>query len=102
MPSIVCNCIRAIGDTAVIISTHNGRVARAVRQIYLPLYNVPIPDAADYLLGDRAKVIQRDSLLEVNKGRSEDVVSILGKLNDRSTPTRTIAPALLVVSNSDR
>ena len=39
--------------------------------------------------------------LEVNKGRSEDVVSILGKLNDRSTQQRTIAPALLVVSNSD-
>ena len=39
--------------------------------------------------------------LEVNKGRAEDVVSILGKLNDRATPQRTIAPALLVVSNSD-
>jgi putative transposase len=39
--------------------------------------------------------------LEVNKGRAEDVVSILGKLNDRSTQQRTIAPALLVVSNSD-
>ena len=38
--------------------------------------------------------------LEVNK-RAEDVVSILGKLNDRSTSQRTIAPALLVVSNSD-
>jgi hypothetical protein len=39
--------------------------------------------------------------LEVNKGRAEDVVSTLGKLNYRSTPQRTIAPALLVISNSD-
>lgn len=39
--------------------------------------------------------------LEVNKGRAEDIVSILGKLNHQSTPTRAIAPALLVVSSSD-